>query len=41
MDDAEIGAPGATVRTLVVGSREDLEIACGVRAALGVESGEP
>jgi len=33
--DAEIGAPGAAVRTLIVESREDLEIARGVRAALG------
>jgi acetate kinase len=33
--DAEIGAPGAAVRTLVVEAREDLEIARGVRAALG------
>ncbi len=32
--DAEIGAPGARVRTLVVGAREDLEIARLVRAAL-------
>jgi len=32
--DAEIGATGATARTLVVESREDLEIARGVRAAL-------
>jgi acetate kinase len=33
--DAEIGAPGAAARTLVVESREDLEIARAVRAALG------
>jgi len=33
--DAEIGAPGAPVRALVVEAREDLEIARGVRAALG------
>jgi acetate kinase len=33
--DAEIGAPGATARTLVVESREDLEIARAVPAALG------
>jgi acetate kinase len=33
--DADIGAPGAPVRTLVVEAREDLEIARGVRAALG------
>jgi acetate kinase len=32
--DAEIGAPGAPARTLVVESREDLEIARAVRAAL-------
>jgi acetate kinase len=32
--DAEIGVPGAVVRTLVVESREDLEIARAVRAAL-------
>ena len=32
--DAEIGAPGASARTLVLESREDLEIARGVRAAL-------
>ena len=32
--DAEIGAAGAPVRALVVESREDLEIARGVRAAL-------
>jgi acetate kinase len=32
--DAEIGAPGAPVRTLVVEAREDLEIARGVRAVL-------
>jgi acetate kinase len=31
----EITAAGATARTLVVEAREDLEIACGVRAALG------
>jgi len=33
--DADIGAPGARVRALVVESREDLEIARAVRAALG------
>ncbi|GAA4147361.1 acetate/propionate family kinase [Actinomadura keratinilytica] len=33
--DAEITAAGAPVRTLVVTAREDLEIAAGVRAALG------
>ena len=32
--DADIGAPGARVRALVVESREDLEIARAVRAAL-------
>jgi acetate kinase len=32
--DADIGAPGAAVRTLVVTSREDLEIARQVRVAL-------
>ncbi|MEW2355015.1 acetate/propionate family kinase [Spirillospora sp. NPDC029432] len=32
--DAEVTAPGAAVRTLVVTAREDLEIAAGVRAAL-------
>jgi acetate kinase len=33
--DADIGAPGAAARTLVVESREDLEIARAVRATLG------
>jgi acetate kinase len=33
--DAEIGAPDAPARTLVIESREDLEIARSVRAALG------
>ncbi|MFI6520970.1 acetate/propionate family kinase [Spirillospora sp. NPDC050679] len=33
--DADVSAPGARVRTLVVAAREDLEIAAGVRAALG------
>ena len=33
--DADISAPGARVRTLVVATREDLEIARQVRAALG------
>ena len=33
--DAEIGAPARAARTLVVEAREDLEIARGVRAALG------
>jgi acetate kinase len=32
--DAEIGAPGAAARALVVTAREDLEIARQVRAAL-------
>ena len=32
--DAEVGAPGAAARTLVVESREDLEIARGVRSVL-------
>jgi acetate kinase len=32
--DADISAPGAHVRTLVVATREDLEIARQVRAAL-------
>jgi acetate kinase len=34
--DAEIGAPDSPVRTLVVTSREDLEIAREVRAVLGL-----
>jgi acetate kinase len=33
--DADVGAPGAAARTLVVASREDLEIAREVRATLG------
>jgi len=33
--DAEIGAPGAAVRALVVTAREDLEVARQVRAVLG------
>lgn len=33
-DDAEIGAPGAAVRTVVLTAREDLEVARQVRAAL-------
>jgi acetate kinase len=37
--DAEIGARGAAVRTLVVTAREDLEVARQVRAALGAASG--
>jgi len=32
--DAEIGAAGAAVRTLVIGAREDVEIARQVRATL-------
>ena len=36
--DAEIGAPGAVVRALVVRAREDLEIAHEVRAVLGQRS---
>ncbi|TAK00897.1 MAG: acetate/propionate family kinase, partial [Chloroflexota bacterium] len=34
--DAEIGAPGSPVATLVVAAREDLEIAREVRAVLGL-----
>jgi acetate kinase len=34
-DDADVSAPGAPVRTLVVRAREDLEIARQVRAVLG------
>jgi acetate kinase len=34
-DDAEIGASGAAVRTLVIRAREDLEIARQVRELLG------
>ena len=33
--DAEIGVPGAPVRTFVITAREDLEISTGVRTALG------
>jgi acetate kinase len=33
--DAEVSAAGSAVRTLVITAREDLEIAAGVRAALG------
>jgi acetate kinase len=33
--DQEIGAPGARARSFVIGAREDLEIARGVRDALG------
>ncbi|MCO5996750.1 acetate/propionate family kinase [Actinoallomurus rhizosphaericola] len=32
--DADIGAPGAAVRSLVVAAREDLEVAAGTRAVL-------
>jgi acetate kinase len=32
--DAEIGAPGAAARTIVVTAREDLEVARGVRLLL-------
>jgi acetate kinase len=34
-DDAEITGDGAAVRTFVITSREDLEIAAGVRRVLG------
>jgi acetate kinase len=37
--DAQIGARGAAVRTLVITAREDLEVARQVRAALGAASG--
>jgi acetate kinase len=33
--DADVSAPGAVVRTLVIAAREDLEIARQVREALG------
>ena len=33
--DADVSAPGAAVRTLVIAAREDLEIARQVREALG------
>jgi hypothetical protein len=33
--DQEISAPGADARTLVIGSREDIEIAAQVRGLLG------
>ncbi|GAA0318309.1 acetate kinase [Actinoallomurus spadix] len=36
--DADIGAPGAAVRSLVVTAREDLEVAAGTRAVLGAAS---
>jgi acetate kinase len=38
--DADIGAPGAAVRTLVITAREDLEIAGQVRTALHGRPGE-
>ena len=34
--DGEIGTPGARVRTLVIGAREDLEIVREVRQVLGL-----
>jgi acetate kinase len=34
-EDVEVSAAGSAVRTLIVAAREDLEIAAGVRAALG------
>jgi hypothetical protein len=37
----EISAGGAAVRTFVVGSREDLQIAAGVERALADGSREP
>ncbi|GAA0572635.1 acetate/propionate family kinase [Actinomadura livida] len=36
-DDTDITAPGASVRTLVIEAREDLEIATGTRRVLGNE----
>jgi acetate kinase len=40
--DAEVSADGAAVRTLVVRSREDLQIAAGVEQALcGAREGTP
>ena len=39
--DAEITAPGATVRTLVISAREDLQIAREVRAAAVTSGGGP
>ncbi|MEV5751743.1 acetate/propionate family kinase [Actinoallomurus sp. NPDC052308] len=37
--DADIGAPGAAVRSLVVTAREDVEVAAGTRAVLRTASG--
>jgi acetate kinase len=37
--DQEIGTPGARVRLFVIAAREDLEIARGVREALGGPAG--
>jgi acetate kinase len=37
--DAEIGSPGAAVRTLVIAAREDLQIAREVRLVLGAAEG--
>jgi acetate kinase len=39
--DADVGAPGAAVRTLVVEAREDLEIARQVRSVLAPATGRP
>jgi len=39
-DDADVSAPAARVRTLVVRAREDLEIARQVRAVLGAAGGQ-
>jgi acetate kinase len=39
--DTDISAAGAAARTLVVASREDLEIAAGVEQVLGVRSAPP
>jgi acetate kinase len=38
--DAEVGADGSPVRTLVIADREDLEIARGVRAVLGADAAD-
>jgi acetate kinase len=38
--DHEIGAPGAAVRTLVIASREDVQIAADVRRVVGGGGGE-
>jgi acetate kinase len=40
-DDAEIGVPGAPVRSLVIRAREDLEIVREVRAVLGLRGAGP